>query len=93
MIGHLLGAAGGVEAIASILAITESKVPPTINYNTPDEECDLNYTPNKSIDKSINFTLSNNFGFGGHNASLIFKKYSIIKFVKRYLPNIFLIFF
>ena len=75
MIGHLLGAAGGVEAIASILSITESKVPPTINYNTPDEECDLNYTPNKSVNKSINFTLSNNFGFGGHNATLIFKKY------------------
>ena len=75
MIGHLLGAAGGVEAIASILSITESKVPPTINYNTPDEECDLDYTPNKSVNKSINFTLSNNFGFGGHNATLIFKKY------------------
>ena len=73
--GHLLGAAGAVEAIACILSINNSFIPPTINYNTPDKVCDLNYTPNKAINKKSNYVLSNTFGFGGHNASLIFKKY------------------
>ena len=76
MLGHLLGAAGAVEAIISILSLKNSIIPPTINYETPDSECDLNYVPNKFIKKDINYVLSNTFGFGGHNASLIFKKYN-----------------
>lgn len=75
MTGHLLGAAGGVEAIASILALKTSIIPPTINYENPDEECDLNYTPNKAVERDIEYALSNSLGFGGHNASLLFKKY------------------
>lgn len=75
MVGHLLGAAGAVEAIISILAIKYGIIPPTINYFTPDPECDLNYVPNKPIEKEIKVALSNTFGFGGHNASVIFKKY------------------
>ena len=74
--GHLLGAAGSVEAIACILAINDSFIPPTINYQDVDPNCDLNYTPNKSINKKINYAMSNTFGFGGHNASLIFKNYA-----------------
>mgnify|MGYP001386092038 CR=1 FL=1 len=76
MTGHLLGAAGGIESIASILSIKHNFAPPTINYKTVDTDCDLNYVPNKAIRKNINFALSNTFGFGGHNASLIFKSYS-----------------
>jgi 3-oxoacyl-[acyl-carrier-protein] synthase II len=76
MTGHLLGAAGAVEAIASILAIQNNIVPPTINFKTPDEECDLNYTFNKPQEREINYALSNAFGFGGHNTSVIFKKFS-----------------
>ncbi|MFA5511170.1 MAG: beta-ketoacyl-ACP synthase II [Candidatus Kapaibacterium sp.] len=75
MTGHLLGAAGAIEAIATTLAIHNSKIPPTINYKTPDEDCDLNYVPNKSIDKKVRAAISNTFGFGGHNASLCFKEY------------------
>jgi len=75
MVGHLLGAAGAVEAIISILAIKKGIIPPTINYFTPDPECDLNYVPNKAIQKEIKVALSNTFGFGGHNATTIFKKY------------------
>jgi 3-oxoacyl-[acyl-carrier-protein] synthase II len=73
MTGHLLGAAGAVEAIASILAIQNNKIPPTINFEHPDPECDLNYTFNKPRGKSVNVALSNAFGFGGHNTSVIFK--------------------
>ncbi|MCX8010635.1 MAG: beta-ketoacyl-[acyl-carrier-protein] synthase II, partial [Ignavibacteria bacterium] len=58
-----------------ILAVKNDIAPPTINYETPDPECDLNYVPNKPINKTINYALSNTFGFGGHNASLLFKKY------------------
>jgi len=76
MTGHLLGAAGAVEAIASILSIQNNFIPPTINYNTPDPECDLNYVPNKSILKEVNYCMSNTFGFGGHNSTLIFKSYT-----------------
>lgn len=76
MTGHLLGAAGGVEAIASILTLINNKIPPTINLTNPDSELDLNYNPNKSIDKEVNVVVSNTFGFGGHNASLLFKKFS-----------------
>ena len=76
MTGHLLGAAGGIEAIASILTIKNNYAPPTIHYKTPDPECDLNYVPNKAIIKNVHCSMSNTFGFGGHNAVLIFKSYS-----------------
>ncbi len=75
MTGHLLGAAGAVEGIASILAIKNNMIPPTINFTTPDPECDLNYTFNKPVQKEVNIALSNAFGFGGHNTSVLFKKY------------------
>ncbi|PGK52332.1 beta-ketoacyl-[acyl-carrier-protein] synthase II [Priestia megaterium] len=73
MTGHLLGASGAVEAIFSVKAMEDGVIPPTINYETPDEECDLNYTPNKAEIKKIRYALSNSLGFGGHNASLLFK--------------------
>lgn len=76
MTGHLLGAAGAVESIATILSIAQSKIHPTINYENPDPNCDLDYVPNKAIDFEIQYALSNTFGFGGHNATLLFKKYS-----------------
>ena len=76
MLGHLLGAAGAVEAIITIKALQTGIFPPTINYNTPDPDCNLNYIPNKAIEKNINYALSNAFGFGGHNASLLFKKFN-----------------
>jgi 3-oxoacyl-[acyl-carrier-protein] synthase II len=75
MTGHMLGAAGAVELIATIMALHENKVPPTINYETPDPDCDLNYTPNNAIDREVNAAISNTFGFGGHNACLSVKKY------------------
>jgi 3-oxoacyl-[acyl-carrier-protein] synthase II len=75
MTGHLLGAAGSVEAIFSILAIRDQIAPPTINYDTPDPECDLDYVPNKARRGKIDFVLSNSFGFGGTNASLLFKRF------------------
>jgi 3-oxoacyl-[acyl-carrier-protein] synthase II len=75
MTGHMLGAAGAVELIATIMAIHENTVPPTINYEKPDPECDLNYTPNKAIDRELRAAVSNTFGFGGHNACLSVKKY------------------
>jgi len=75
MTGHLLGAAGAIEAIACICAIQDSKVPPTINYEKQDPLCDLDYTPNVAADLDITYALSNSFGFGGHNAVLVFKKY------------------
>ncbi|HPI20366.1 MAG TPA: beta-ketoacyl-ACP synthase II [Candidatus Kapabacteria bacterium] len=75
MVGHLLGAAGAVEAIGTILAIQNGIVPPTINYTTPDPECDLNYTPNKPAKREIRAAVANTLGFGGHNASICFKKF------------------
>ena len=75
MIGHLLGSAGAVEAISTILSIKNSFIPATINFKNPDEECDLDYTFNKGEKTSINNAISNTFGFGGHNASLLFSKY------------------
>jgi len=75
MTGHLLGAAGAVEGIASVLAIVNDVVPPTINYEFPDPQCDLNYTPNVPVQRTVNVAMSNTFGFGGHNATLLFKKY------------------
>ncbi|MCK9211308.1 MAG: beta-ketoacyl-ACP synthase II [Ignavibacteriaceae bacterium] len=76
MTGHLLGAAGAVEAIASILATVNDIIPPTINFETPDPQCDLNYTFNKPQKRTVNIAMSNAFGFGGHNTSVIFKKFS-----------------
>jgi 3-oxoacyl-[acyl-carrier-protein] synthase II len=75
MIGHLLGAAGGVEAIFTVLAIKNRIVPPTINYETPDPDCDLDYVPNESRRATINVALSNSFGFGGTNATLAFRRF------------------
>ncbi|WP_445593970.1 beta-ketoacyl-ACP synthase II [Bacillus velezensis] len=75
MTGHLLGAAGGIEAIFSVMAIKDGIIPPTINIETPDEECDLDYVPDKAREQDVNVVLSNSLGFGGHNATLIFKKY------------------
>jgi 3-oxoacyl-[acyl-carrier-protein] synthase II len=74
MTGHLLGAAGGVEAIFSLMAMKNSVVPPTINYENPDPECDLDYVPNTARDAKVDYAMSNSFGFGGTNASLLFKK-------------------
>ncbi|MBU5425775.1 beta-ketoacyl-ACP synthase II [Tissierella pigra] len=75
MTGHLLGAAGGIEAIATLMAIKEGIIPPTINYDNPDEECDLNYTPNIAVKRDIKYAISNSLGFGGHNGTVLFKKY------------------
>lgn len=75
MTGHLLGAAGGVELIATILALKNGILPPTINYVTPDEECDLDYIPNQARHKQVDAALSNTFGFGGHNATIAVKRW------------------
>ena len=73
-LGHLLGASGGVELILSLLAIRDGVIPPTINLDTPDPECDLDYTPNQARQRAISVAMSNSFGFGGHNGSLVFGK-------------------
>lgn len=75
MTGHLLGAAGGIEACVCALSIHEDFIPPTINYSTEDKDCDLNYVPNIGVRQQVNYALSNSLGFGGHNATLVFKKY------------------
>jgi 3-oxoacyl-[acyl-carrier-protein] synthase II len=75
MTGHLLGAAGAIEAIAAIMACREDMIPPTINYEFPDPQCDLDYTPNTAVRQPVTYALSNTFGFGGHNASLLFRKH------------------
>ena len=75
MTGHLLGAAGGVEAIFSVLAIKEGMIPPTINLETPDPECDLDYVSDGARKQEVNVVMSNSLGFGGHNATIVFKKY------------------
>ena len=74
MTGHLLGAAGGIEAVFSILAIVNGMIPPTINYHNPDPACDLDYVPNRARSATVDYALSNSFGFGGTNACLVFKK-------------------
>ncbi|MBS4536082.1 beta-ketoacyl-ACP synthase II [Clostridium sp. D2Q-14] len=76
MTGHLLGAAGGIEAIATALAIKNGIIPPTINLTNKDEECDLNYVPNTAVNQEVNYALSNSLGFGGHNASILLKRYT-----------------
>ena len=75
MTGHLLGASGGIEAVACIMTILENKIAPTINYETPDPDCNLDYTPNVSSEREVNVAMSNTFGFGGHNAVLIVKQW------------------
>jgi 3-oxoacyl-[acyl-carrier-protein] synthase II len=75
MLGHLLGAAGGVEAIFTVLTMRDGVIPPTINYETPDPECDLDYVPNVARQAQVNVALSNSFGFGGVNATLVFRKF------------------
>jgi 3-oxoacyl-[acyl-carrier-protein] synthase II len=75
MTGHLLGASGGIEAIAVAMAITNNLIPPTINLENPDPELDLDYVPNKAQEHVVNVALSNSFGFGGHNATILMKKY------------------
>ena len=76
MTGHLLGAAGAIETIACLMAIKEGVVPPTINYETPDPECDLDYVPNEAREMEVHYALNNSFGFGGHNASLIMGRFN-----------------
>ncbi len=76
MTGHLLGAAGGIEAASCCKAIVSGKIPPTINYEDPDPDCDLNYVPNQAVDAVVNVALTNNLGFGGHNTSIAFRRYT-----------------
>lgn len=75
MVGHLLGAAGAVESIVSVLTIRDGIIPPTINYEEKDPDCDLNYTPNSAVKRDVNAVLSDNSGFGGHNTAIVFKKF------------------
>jgi len=75
MLGHLLGAAGSIEAVVTVLAMNKGIIPPTINLTEPDPECDLDYVPNKARPAKITVAESNSFGFGGHNSVLIFKKF------------------
>ena len=74
MTGHMLGAAGALEALICLKVMEDSLIPPTINYFEPDPDCDLDYVPNVCRKKDVNISLSNSFGFGGHNATIIFKK-------------------
>jgi 3-oxoacyl-[acyl-carrier-protein] synthase II len=76
MIGHTIGAAGAIEGIITILSILNGIITPTINLDLPDPDLDLDYVPNQSREKEVNIALSNSFGFGGHNATLVFRKYS-----------------
>ena len=75
MTGHLLGAAGGIESIVSIQVINQGMIPPTINQEEPDERCDLDYVPNQARKADVKVAMSNSFGFGGHNAVLLFSRY------------------
>jgi 3-oxoacyl-[acyl-carrier-protein] synthase II len=76
MTGHLLGGAGGIEAVFSVLSIEKGVIPPTINYDNPDPQCDLDYTPNSAREKNVSVVMSNSFGFGGTNAALIFRRFT-----------------
>ena len=82
MTGHLLGAAGGIEAVSLVKAINDQVLPPTINYDTPDPECTLDYVPNQSQDFNFECALSNTFGFGGHNAVICIKNIAESNFKK-----------
>ena len=73
-LGHLLGASGGVEAVITAMAVHRNIIPPTINLDEPDAECDLDYTPHRARDMRVSCAMSNSFGFGGHNASLLLRK-------------------
>jgi 3-oxoacyl-[acyl-carrier-protein] synthase II len=75
MTGHILGGAGAVEAVACIMALRDQVIPPTINYEVPDPECDLDYVPNVKRETALTHVMSNSFGFGGHNVALILSKY------------------
>ena len=75
MIGHLIGAAGAVELIATTLALEHQVIPPTINYEIPDPECDLDYVPNVARKTTLDFALKNSFGFGGKNSALVIKRF------------------
>ena len=75
MTGHMLGAAGGTEAIVCALAIRDGYIPATINYENPDPECDLDIVPNVGREQEVKYAMSNSLGFGGHNATVVFKKY------------------
>jgi 3-oxoacyl-[acyl-carrier-protein] synthase II len=75
MTGHLFGAAGAIEAMVCVKSITDGIIPPTINYETPDPDCDLDYAPNEARRADVSVAMSNSFGLGGHNATVIFKKY------------------
>jgi 3-oxoacyl-(acyl-carrier-protein) synthase len=74
MTGHLLGAAGGLEAVISVKVLQDNMLPPTINYETPDPECDLDYVPNQARAAQVTNVMSNSFGFGGHNATIILSR-------------------
>ncbi len=76
MTGHLMGAAGAIEAIVCILAIRHGAVPPTINYGEADPNCDLDYVPNAAREQDVDVAMSNTFGFGGHNATIILKRFA-----------------
>lgn len=76
MTGHLLGGAAGIEAVYSVLALHKKVLPPTINLHTPDPDCDLDYVPNKAQEVKVNAVLSNSFGFGGTNATIVFKRFA-----------------
>ena len=75
MVGHMMGAAGAVESIACIKAIQDGTIPPTINYETPDPECDLDYTVNQARKRKVDVAMTNSFGLGGHNSCVVFRKY------------------
>ena len=75
MVGHMLGAAAGIEAIVCCLSIRDSKIHATVNYENPDPDCDLNYTPINPIDKEVRAAVSNSLGFGGHNSAIVIKKF------------------
>jgi 3-oxoacyl-[acyl-carrier-protein] synthase II len=76
MLGHLIGCAGAAEAMVCILSIQNGTIPPTINYDHPDPDCDLDYVPNVARKAEVNIALSNSFGFGGHNSVLILRRYT-----------------
>jgi 3-oxoacyl-[acyl-carrier-protein] synthase II len=75
MLGHLLGAAGGVEAIATVLTIHRGVIPPTINYENPDPDCDLDYVPNTAREAQVRVAISNSLGFGGHNCTIVIRRF------------------